>query len=296
MKKDSNDSARNYFSSQAAAWRSDATAERILSVIAQRNAVVLDAAKVMRRPIYALDVGCGTGELVLELAMAGANAVGLDFADEMIRLSESKKAELGLKSASFILGSITDYTAPAAAFDIISAQGLVEYIEPEQTERFMANSRDWLKPEGRLVISVRNRLFNIVSLNDFTAMERHLGTVDSLIREALALVGASDMATAIAAAEDSAFADPPPANHPITGVPLSPRYQYTPGQMIVFCRKHGLNPLELHNIHYHAFNPSFARAHHDLHAATAALIDAQARMDTRLLPSCSSFSIVAARM
>lgn len=44
-----------------------------------------------------LDVGCGPGLYSVILAKAGADVVGVDFADEMIQIARSKAEEFGVQ-------------------------------------------------------------------------------------------------------------------------------------------------------------------------------------------------------
>src|ERR1041385_1124778 len=45
----------------------------------------------------ALDVCCGTGDLTLGLARCGAEATGLDFTEDMLRIAESQALKANLK-------------------------------------------------------------------------------------------------------------------------------------------------------------------------------------------------------
>ena len=78
-----------------------------------------------------LDLGCGTGGLVLDLCRAypGLRAVGLDIAPDAVRYAQARAAEAGLQDrVSFVVGDAfapADWPAEAAACDFFVAVGAV---------------------------------------------------------------------------------------------------------------------------------------------------------------------------
>jgi ubiquinone/menaquinone biosynthesis C-methylase UbiE len=117
---------------ERAAW------ERIFGLVLPRGAV-LDA----------LDAGCGTGFLSLELAARGHRATGVDFAPAMLARARGKAAERGL-AVRFEEGDAENLRHPSASFDlVISRHVLWTLPHPE------AAIAEWLRvlrPGGRLVI------------------------------------------------------------------------------------------------------------------------------------------------
>ncbi len=100
-------------------------------------------------PLDALDLGCGTGFLSLELAARGHRVTGVDFAPSMIALAEAKAAERGL-AVRFEQGDAEQLPYPPAGFDLaISRHVLWTLPHPE------AAIDEWirvLRPGGRLVV------------------------------------------------------------------------------------------------------------------------------------------------
>lgn len=285
--------AHDFFADFAQEWRrlSESTAK--LSVINQRNGAVINTGLRLAKVEAFLDVGCGTGELVLEMATKGVTSVGVDFVAEMVSLCEEKRERLKVDKASFRAASIFDCDFAPNSFDLIGANGFFEYLNFDETRRFLELCHTWLRPGGAVVFSSRNRLFNLLSLNDFTRMELALGTTDGLLREAVAINTAATNLDAIKAAEDNAFDVPPPEDHPVTGVPVKPRYQYTPGQVLAQCRAAGLTPIGLTSIHFHGTSPAFADQHKDLHSDIASRIYADHCQDPRVLVASSTFIVSA---
>jgi ubiquinone/menaquinone biosynthesis C-methylase UbiE len=97
----------------------------------------------------ALDAGCGTGFLSLELAGRGHRVTGVDFAPSMIARAESKAVERGL-AVRFEQADAEQLPYPPASFDlVISRHVLWTLPHPE------AAIDEWiriLRPGGRLVV------------------------------------------------------------------------------------------------------------------------------------------------
>ncbi|MGH7114140.1 MAG: class I SAM-dependent methyltransferase [Stellaceae bacterium] len=97
----------------------------------------------------ALDLGCGTGFLSLELAARGHRVTGVDFAPSMIARAERKAAERGL-TVRFDQGDAEQLPYSPSSFDLaISRHVLWTLPHPE------AAIEEWLRvlrPGGRLAI------------------------------------------------------------------------------------------------------------------------------------------------
>ena len=283
----------SYFSEMAGDWRAKAEGRvHEVNVITQRNAVVVVEARrraVLRR---ALDVGCGTGELVCELAAMGAEAIGVDLAPEMVELSRTKAAAEGATGASFVHASIFDYT-PEGVFDLIAANGFIEYISPDQLREFLVKVRVLLAPGGTFVVGSRNRLFNAFSLNDYTRLEIEAGSLQTLVEEALILADVPGAVEAVDALRDRQTVIPPFKEHPSTGIGVATRHQYVPSEMMRMCADAGLRPARLAGVHFHGVGAAMAKRRADLHAPLAHLIFEQAAESPQLLPFSSTFMLTA---
>jgi len=289
------DQALQYFRSAALDWQSKAVnAPGAYSVIEGRHRAVLAVLDDMPGARRLLDVGCGTGQLVIAAAGRGLRAEGIDFAEEMVAQCE-ENARLAGVSARFICGSFFDAEFDDDAYDVISAQGFIEYVSPAQTDQFFRRCAGMLRPGGALVVGSRNRLFNALSLNDFTRLETEMGTLGALVAEAITLRSHPTAKTLFAALRRHERIDPQPDHHPVTGIPVQTRYQYTPADLIHRLRRWGLTPAALFPVHFHGLPPQVSVEQPELHSRIAQAAAEIGLRDHRLVPSCSTFVLEARR-
>jgi 2-polyprenyl-3-methyl-5-hydroxy-6-metoxy-1,4-benzoquinol methylase len=280
--------ARRYFHHAARDWHSSAEAQSIeYNVIQARNRATLDIISRVSSVSDFLDVGCGTGQLAIHVAKLGIRSVGVDFAPEMIRVAEENNKKENA-SALFVCSSLFEAKHSPASYDVISAQGVIEYISLDELEIFFSLCSTTLRAGGSLALGSRNRLFNVVSLNTFTKMEMELGTMDLLVGEAICLQSS---------AADDLFAnltkheriDRQPRRHPHTGIGVDVRYQFSPAELISRARGYGFSPEAIYPIHFHAFPGSLKDEHPNLHAEIARFAEQVGLRDHRLVPHSSSF-------
>jgi len=280
----------SFFDTTSAEWRMKAEGRmQRVNVIAQRNACVHRVQQALRSESL-LDVGCGTGELVVEMARKGVHATGIDFAPEMIRACEEKRRAEDAEKARFHCCSVFDYRAEDESEALVSALGFIEYISPAELRDFLAFTRRVLRQGGALAVGSRNRLFNLVSFNDYTAMEASLGTHEALMNEAMAFAGGAGI-------EEIHSPDlPRPATHPRTRIDVATRHQYTPGELAALIRDAGLAPEAIYPVHYHAMPPAAADSLKHVHIDFADRIFETAPEERRLLPFSSSFVLAARKL
>jgi SAM-dependent methyltransferase len=99
----------------------------------------------------ALDLGCGTGEHVLELARRGVEAWGVDTTLAAIEAARAKAAERGL-SATFVHGDALDLAALGRRFDTVLDCGLFHVISEEDRRRYVAALSHVLDAGGRFLM------------------------------------------------------------------------------------------------------------------------------------------------
>jgi len=283
--------ALDYFRKHATDWRANAEGAHgsSVNVIEQRNQYVLDVAKERSHTRASLDVGCGTGELVCQLALRGIDANGVDYAPEMIDLAAKKARENRIEHVSFRCASVFELQVEPNTYDLISANGFIEYISQLELVEFFRFVVRSLRPGGSLVVGSRNRLFNLVSMNEFTLAESASGELEYLLREAVSWTTArtSDAVVALEAASLQA-AD---IRHKKTGIDVATRFQYTPFQLINLLKDQRLDTTEVYPVHVHGVTPAFAAAHPELHTSIANVLQLSARGNLQLLTHASSFML-----
>lgn len=283
------DQTKTYFGESVEEWQKNFDSQSTkYSTADHRNGAVLSVLESLPDAHTFLDVGCGTGQLVIAAAQRGMEATGVDFADEMISRCRLNAQEASV-TAAFISTSIFEFEAPDESFDVISAQGLIEYLSLPQLDEFFELTARLLRPGGALVVGSRNRLFNLVSLNDFTQMEAKLGLLDTLASEAIALQTSSSQADAMDALSAHERLDAQPDSHPRTNIGVDVRYQFSPADLIARLRAHGLTPRTLIPIHFHGMPVSIKQTNPELHSSLAELVGRIAPDDQRLVPFCSTF-------
>lgn len=244
----------DYFRAHADDWQRKAVAADYSNIENRHNAV-LAAMRAYPEGSTLVDVGSGAGQLAIEASKRGWNAVGVDFADEMVALSEKNNAEAGA-NARFVRASIFEHDIAPDSVDVISAQGFIEYISLAQLDQFLELVRGWLKPGGALAVGSRNRLFNLHSLNAFTELEQALGTTDRLLTEARLMQTAESHDAAVAALAELGFEYEQPETHPVTGVKVDTRYQFSPSDLMTKLGRHGLAARRIYPVHFHALPTS----------------------------------------
>lgn len=286
---------RDYFRSAAADWQDkSANASGAYSVIDGRKRAVLDVIGRVEGMKRFLDVGCGTGQLTIAVAQRGFAAEGIDFADEMIVQCEAN-ARAADVVPRFIRGSFFDVPLETGVYDVISAQGFIEYISPDEADTFFRRCAGLLRPGGAIAVGSRNRLFNAFSLNDFTRLEGEMGTLWSLMAEAMTLQSAPSTEAALLALRRYERIDAQPDRQPLTGIPVETRYQYSPADLVYRLRRCGLTTRTLYPVHYHGLPPAVKAQQPELHNRIALAVEAIGLRDHRLVPFSSSFVIEARR-
>ena len=104
-----------------------------------------------------LDLGCGTGRHVLDLAARGFNATGVDYLDHLIRAAADQALASHTAGAQFITGDSRylnlekTYDSVICLYDVVGT-----YAEDSENSLILGNIARHLKPGGLALISVMN--------------------------------------------------------------------------------------------------------------------------------------------
>ena len=231
-----------YFGDYAKEWEQKSKQK---NVIKERNNYVLKVLKERAKTKKALDIGCGTGNLVKQIAKKGTKATGIDFSEKMISIARKGKP----KSAEFKCCSIFEYN-PKERFDLISANGFIEYISLRQLKKLMKQSNKMLAENGNLVLGSRNRLFNIYSLNKYTEDELKEKSINALMQEAIRISKGEKIEKLLKM--KTAKLQKQGKEHLETGIKVKTRYQYTPAQLAKIAKQGGFKATEIKFLHLHS--------------------------------------------
>jgi SAM-dependent methyltransferase len=102
-----------------------------------------------------IDIGCGSGTTVLELAArVGPNGyvLGADVSEPSVEKGRKRIAAAGVHQAEIMLCDVSTHIFPANSFDLaFSRFGVMFFADPIAT---FANIRKAMKPDGRLALAV----------------------------------------------------------------------------------------------------------------------------------------------
>ncbi|MFA6441095.1 MAG: class I SAM-dependent methyltransferase [Sterolibacterium sp.] len=292
---DQQEQTLKYFNRNAMDWQGKASVAGF-SVIENRHNTVLEVMKGFSVDGLLLDVGCGTGQLVIEASRRGWRAVGVDYATSMIDICKSNNQEAGTH-AEFHCASIFRSGIAADAYDVISAQGFIEYISLVELDKFLELARIGLKNDGALVLGSRNRLFNLHSLNEFSSLELRLNTMDKLLHESIIMQSSACQAEAIEKLSGLDYEYSYPETHPKTGIKVETRFQFSPADLIGRLRKHGFRPTRIFPVHFHGLPLTSLKNDRlsMLHTELADLVSRDFINSQAFVPYSSSFVIEAKR-
>jgi SAM-dependent methyltransferase len=105
-----------------------------------------------------LDLGCGTGRLLVPFADRGWEVIGVDLSPAMLAVAQGKVGP----RAELVCGNLTQLPFADGSFDaaacLFSTLGMV--IGAEMRRRVLGHVARVLRPGGRFVLHVHNRWFN----------------------------------------------------------------------------------------------------------------------------------------
>lgn len=135
-----------------------------------------------------VDFACGGGELCINAATLGMEVTGIDISTGMIEEAKKKQHSLPEEirnKLTFLVGNLFELDLAAKEHDVITALGIIEYL-PEDPP-FFEKAYNLLKPGGLFILSSRNQLFNMASLNDYTMKKLEDNSAIGILSEIVSL-------------------------------------------------------------------------------------------------------------
>jgi ubiquinone/menaquinone biosynthesis C-methylase UbiE len=139
-------------SAQTRAWAEEHEAiDRLFAGLTQ---VALNLAAPQRGE-RVIDIGCGSGTTVLELASRvgpSGYVLGADVSKPSVEKARERIAAIGVGQAEIILCDVSTHIFPANSFDLVFSRfGVMFFAEPAAT---FTKIRKAMKPDGRLALAV----------------------------------------------------------------------------------------------------------------------------------------------
>ena len=95
-----------------------------------------------------LDVGCGTGNFALKAAKKGAIVLGIDFAEEAIKIAKKARKHANLQFEKLNVKDVTE------KYDVIVSIGTLEHMDkPFNTLKIL---KKHLNPKGKIIVTTPN--------------------------------------------------------------------------------------------------------------------------------------------
>jgi 2-polyprenyl-3-methyl-5-hydroxy-6-metoxy-1,4-benzoquinol methylase len=233
-----------------------------------------------------LDVGCGIGDLCYLAAKDVNLSIGIDYADEMIKIAKKKFKK---KNLEFLNESIFNFN-PKIKFDCISANGFIEYISLDDIKVFLKKSNNLLNKNGYLVFGTRNRLFNLFSLNSFSNKELKKKSFKKFYEESI-LLNQNQLKDFIKLKKNKF--EEVPFKQPMTNINVDKRHQFSPLQLVDVLLKHNFKIIDIHPANYHPVVPTLNVKNKKYKSFAQHIFNLNEKNKLRYIPFSSSFMITA---
>ncbi len=119
--------------------------------------LILEMAEEAGGPV--VELGCGTGRVLLPLADAGVIVTGVDISPALLEVARAKLAVAGLSArVTLVEADLRHPGLPTGAFDlaICTSNTLMHLTDPAEQEAALAAACKLLRPGGRLMLDLFN--------------------------------------------------------------------------------------------------------------------------------------------
>jgi 2-polyprenyl-3-methyl-5-hydroxy-6-metoxy-1,4-benzoquinol methylase len=100
-----------------------------------------------------LDLGCGTGQVSIPLALAGASVLGVDVSPAMASRLKAEARQRGLQSLTVMASPIEQLDLPPASFDLVVSSYALHHLRDPDKASLISAAHGWLRPGGQIVIA-----------------------------------------------------------------------------------------------------------------------------------------------
>lgn len=103
-----------------------------------------------------LDIGCGPGEMLVDLMKRGRDVTGIDISKGMLDVAKKNiSSALPERSCTLSVGNIEKLESRDKFFDAVVCAGVLEYLSDD--DKALSELNRVLKNDGYLIVSVRNK-------------------------------------------------------------------------------------------------------------------------------------------
>lgn len=138
---------RRVWSGRVASWDQHGSAG-----LTKVTAAVLAAAAVGPGDMV-IDLGCGTGQISVPLAMRGAEVLGIDVSPAMASQLRAEARRHGLSTLDAVALPVEELDLPPASADLIVSSYALHHLRDPDKARLVDAAITWLRPGGRLLIA-----------------------------------------------------------------------------------------------------------------------------------------------
>jgi SAM-dependent methyltransferase len=136
-----------------------------------------------------LELGCGTGRILMPVAMAGIDVVGLDRAPNMLAVAGEKRAALEpdvRRRIALIEGDMRSFSlGQRFSLVMIPFRAFLHLLTVDDQRQTLASVRDHLAPDGHLALNIFDPDLSIIQARQGV----HAGTLQSFIFQERAAAG-----------------------------------------------------------------------------------------------------------
>lgn len=100
-----------------------------------------------KKPLRILDYGSGRGEFSIYLAKLGAEVVGIDIGEDLVKLATQVAAQNEV-ACTFVCGSIDDLPFDDASFDIVVGCAILHHLPKRGVQNAVSEAYRVLRPNG----------------------------------------------------------------------------------------------------------------------------------------------------
>lgn len=214
-----------------------------------------------------IEVGVGEGTPLVTLSKAGMDVCGFDISHKMVEKARTNFTKNGLSPENIIFGDIQDpitYSPllKAGQFDALLAMGVLPHVRNE--EFVLKNMKNLVKPNGRVFIEFRNKLFSLFTFNRYTyefIMEDLLDGVSSQLKSIVSKNLKDRLQMNLPTPRmtgESANLNDFSADGEVLGYDAILSKFHNPFEMIDLFEKIGFKESKLHWYHYHPAMPNLS--------------------------------------